>query len=104
MKLHRDEPWMRRQLRDLDELSVGRTARHLHPAFRQGRLVETIELKPMAMALVDQVLAVDALCDRAWNELAGVAAKPHGAAKFVHTQQITQFVNDFVRRVLVDFG
>src|SRR5215510_6933465 len=35
MKLHRDEPRMRGALGDLDELSIGGAARHLHATLRQ---------------------------------------------------------------------
>src|SRR5204863_8737376 len=58
MELDSDEPRVRRQLRDFDELAVGRAARHLHPVLRERRLVETIEFEAMPMPLVDQIAAV----------------------------------------------
>src|SRR5918993_2276664 len=52
MELHGQIPRVARQLRDLDELAVGRSARDAHALLRERRLVEAVELEAMAMTLV----------------------------------------------------
>src|SRR5687767_5882767 len=44
MELHRQVPWMRRQLHDFHELAVVRSTDDLEAAFRQRALVEAVEL------------------------------------------------------------
>src|ERR1700736_2314226 len=63
--------------------------------------VETIEFVAVAMALVNQTGAVHALRERARRQLTRVLAQPHRAAKVVHAEQISQFVNQLGRRVRV---
>src|SRR5580765_1772175 len=104
MELDGDEPRMRRQLRDLDELAVGRAARHLHPVLRERRLVETIEFEAMPMPLVDQIAAVDSVRDRSGHEFARVASQSHRAAELVDAEQVAQLVDHLVRRVFVHLG
>jgi hypothetical protein len=59
MELHGDEPRVAGQLGDLDELAVRRSAGDPHAFFRERLLVEAVEFEAMAMALVDQIGAVD---------------------------------------------
>src|SRR6185503_13915851 len=93
MELHRDEPGVARQLRDLDEFSVGRSARDA-PAFLGERgLVEAVELEAMPMTLVDQVGAVNLARQRSGREIARIAAEAHGAAQFVDAEQVAQLVD-----------
>src|SRR5438128_2394603 len=72
MELDGHKPRVRGELRNLDELAVGRAARHLHAVLCQRCLVETVEFEAMTMALVDQILAVDSPRDRSRRELARV--------------------------------
>ena len=58
----------------------------------------------MAMALVDDLLAVEPEGERVGREPARVAAEPHRAAHVVDAEQVAQLVDDLVRRVLDDFG
>ena len=59
MELHGDVPRMRRQFDDLDELAVERPADDVEAVFRQRLLVQAVELVAMAVALVDDVFAVE---------------------------------------------
>src|SRR5262245_13990774 len=54
MELHREEPWVRRDLRDLHELPVGRAARYAHAVLGKHALVQAIELEAMTMAFVNE--------------------------------------------------
>src|SRR3990172_7494802 len=99
MELDGQIPGMARQLGDLDELAVWRSAGDPQPVLDERAFVRAVELVAVTMTLVDQMDAVYALGERAWRELAGVAAKAHGAAEVVDTQQVSQLVNHFGRRV-----
>ena len=74
------------------------------PCVGQRLLVEAVELVAMAMALVDDFLAVEPEGERVGREPAGVAAEPHRAAHVVDAEQVAQLVDDLVRRVLGDLG
>ena len=104
MELHGDVPRMTGQLGDLDELAVRRSTRDAHALFRERRLVEAVELETMAMALVNQVGAVDLAGERVRRQLAGVAAQAHRAAELVDAKQVAQLVDHFVRRRFIHFG
>ena len=104
VELHRHEPRVPGQLRDLHELAVGRPAGDAHAFLGQRRLVQAVELEAMAMALVDQIGAVDLPRQRSGRQLARVAAQPHRAAELVDAEQIAQLVDHLVRRGLVDLG
>src|SRR4029079_19113762 len=87
LKLHRQDPRMRGQLGDLDELAVRRAARHAHAFLEQRRLVQTVELESVTMAFVHERGAIHAFGDRSWRQLAGIASQTHGAAKLVDAEQ-----------------
>src|SRR4030095_1930793 len=55
MELPRDEPRMRGEFRNLDELPIRGTAGYLHAVLRQRGLIEAVELETMTMALVDEI-------------------------------------------------
>src|SRR5262245_32122937 len=104
MELHGEVPRMTRQLRNLDELAVGRSSRDAQAVLGQRALVEAVELVAMTVALVDERRAVYALRQRSWRQLARVRAKPHGAAQVVDAEQIAQLVDDLGRRIRVALG
>ena len=104
MELHRQIPGMAGELGDLDELAVGRSARDPQAVFGERALVEAVELVAMAMALVNQVGAVDAVGERAGRELAGVAAEPHRAAELVDAEQVAQLVDHLGGRLGIALG
>jgi len=58
----------------------------------------------MAMPLVNERGAVDALGQRSGRELTGIPSQTHRAAKVVDAKQVAQLVDHFVGRVLVDLG
>src|SRR5688572_2957486 len=104
MELNGQEPRVRGQFRDLDEFSVRRTARDAHALLGERPFIEAVELEAVAMALVDQRGAIDALGQRTWRQLARIAAQPHRSAELVDPEKIPQLVNDLVRGVLVHLG
>src|SRR5438128_11449052 len=93
MELHGEVPRMSRQLRDLHELAVRRSARDAKAVLGERPLVQTVELVAVTVALVDEVAAVDALRERSGRELAGVAAQAHRAAQLVDAEQIAQLLH-----------
>src|SRR5581483_10695258 len=61
MELHREVPRMVGQLGDLDELAVGRAARNPKAVLDERPLVQAVELVAVAMPLVNEGRAVNAL-------------------------------------------
>jgi hypothetical protein len=104
MELHGDVPRVAGQLRDLDELAVGRSPGDAQPVLGERALVQTVELVAVAMALVDQRGAVDALRQRARRQLAGVRAEAHRAAEIVDAEQVAELVDHLGRRIGRAFG
>src|SRR6266545_2888542 len=103
MELHRDVIRVRRQLDDFNELSVERAADDLEPFFGQRLFVQAIELVAMAMALVDDVAAIQRVRLRSRFQLARIGPEPHGATEVIDAEQVAQLVNDVrlgVRRAL----
>ena len=99
MELHRDVPRMSGQFDHLHEFSVRRAAGNPQALVGERLLVEAIELVAMTMALVDRRRAVDLLAEGARREHAFILSKAHRAAKIIHTKQISQLVDQLVRRV-----
>src|SRR5712691_564300 len=61
VELHREVPWVIRQLGNLHELAVPGAARDLQPGGAYRLFVETVELVAMPVPLVNQRNAVDAV-------------------------------------------
>ena len=80
MELHGEIPRVPGDFRDLDELAVGRTSRDLHAVLEQRRLVQAVELVPVPVPFMDDLVAVEPEGERIRREPAGVAAEPHRAA------------------------
>jgi hypothetical protein len=72
------------QLDDLDEPAVWRDAAEDHARFAHGFTVLVVELEAVAMALVNHLLAVGLVGERAGEQLARVESQPHRAAHLVH--------------------
>ena len=93
------------QLDDLDELAVRRSSREPQALGGQDRLVQAVELVPVAMPLADE-----ACCRRSGWPASRARARtaywpePHRAAELVDAEQVAQLVDDLVRRVLVALG
>ena len=104
MELDREVPRVARQLDDLDELAVDRAADDPQPLFGERLFVETVELVPMPVPLVDDFLAVQLERQGIRREPARVTAEPHRAAHVVDPEQVAKLVDDLVGRVLGDFG
>src|SRR5690606_9952231 len=75
MELHRDEPRMARQFRDLHELAVGRPPGDLHAVLGERAFVETVELEAVAGPLMHDVGAIDAPGEGPGRQGAGIAAE-----------------------------
>ena len=75
VELHRHEPGVGGQLRDLHELAVGRPAGHAQSLLGQLVLVQAVELEAVAVALADRGCRRRSARLRAGRQLAGVAAR-----------------------------
>src|SRR5712691_8951993 len=84
VELAGDEPRVVGELDDLDEPAVGREAAEEHPGLMQHLAVLVVELEPVAVPLVHDLLAVCLLGERPRRQLAGVETPPHGAAEIGH--------------------
>src|SRR6185436_5813602 len=83
VELHRDVPRMGRELDDLDELPVERSADDLKTVIGQRFFIQAIEFVSMAMAFVDDRLAVQLMRSGSGLQFAGIRSQPHGPAKIV---------------------
>src|SRR5688500_14226782 len=99
MELHRHVPRVRRQLDDLDELAVERSADDLELLVGEGILLQAFELVAGPVALADDRLAVEMMGAGAVLQLARIRAEPHRTAEVVDSEQVAQLVNDLLRRV-----
>src|SRR5262245_60485218 len=70
----------RPELDELDETVVGRRARADHPGVRERTAVPVVELVPVPVTLVGDLLAVDRLHERALAQLRRVPPEYHRAA------------------------
>src|SRR5690606_31920618 len=77
MELAADEPRMVRQLHHLHQPPVGRGAHEPEARVGQDRAVGVVQLKPVAMALVDHRLAVQLPAQAPFLQHAGVEPQPH---------------------------
>ena len=104
MKLDGQVPGMAGELDDLDELPIERPADNLEAAIEERLLILAVELVAMAMALVDDLLAVEAPGQGVGRQPAGVAAKAHRPTEVVDPEQVPQLVDDLVGGILGDLG
>ena len=98
------EPRVVLELHDLDEPAVGRLAGQDHAGALQRRAVLVVDLEPVAVALVDDLLAVGLGGLRARRELRRVQPQPHRAALVLQLALIGHEVDDRVRGEHVELG
>src|SRR3954453_16599722 len=58
----------------------------------------------MAMTFADVLLAVSGQSQTVVGQLAGIRTKPHGAAEFIHTFQLTKLVDNAIRCDRIELG
>ena len=104
MELAGHEPGMVAQLDDLDEPAVGRLAGQDHPGRLEGLAVAVVDLEPVAVALVDELLAVDRGCLRAGRQAGRVEPEPHRPALVLELALVGHEVDDLVLGELVELG
>src|SRR5437868_4447142 len=80
MVLYADEPGMVRDLDDLGQDAVGRHAREPQSHLLKPVFVVDVDLIAMAVALADDVLAVDIVHLGSASQVSRIGAEPHGAA------------------------
>src|SRR3712207_5306583 len=73
-------------------------------SFSQGLAILIVELKSVAMTLLDQILAIGLLEHRAVLNLAGVSAQTHGAALADNMHLLFHQIDDIVLAVLVELA
>src|SRR5260370_18063331 len=91
-------------LADLPVHAVGRLSRDAQTASGENLLVFAIELVAVTVPLADLRGRVCPARKAALGEQARVSAQPHRTAEFIHAFQLTQFVNDAIRRRLIELG
>src|SRR5215207_8802122 len=102
--LRRDEERMVGQLDDLDEALVGCGARHDQARRLEPAAQEVVDLVAMAVALVDDRLAVDLARLRVGVQLHRVGPEPHRAAHVGDLLLLGQQVDDRVLGVRVELA
>src|SRR5881394_4115014 len=102
MELATDEPRMIFELDDLDELSVGRDAGDVESFFFERRNVFGIHFITMTVALFDEIDTVRITRDRSLFQIARIFSESHRAAESVDADEIAQFVDDLVRRFVIE--
>ena len=98
------EPRVVAQLDDLDQAAIGRHARQEHARALEGLAVAVVHLEPVAVTLVDDLLAVDRARLRARQQLGRVQAQAHRAALVLEVALVGHEVDDRVRREHVELG
>jgi hypothetical protein len=98
VRLGRDEEGVRRarQLDELDEPLVGRGARAHEPRLLEPLAVLVVDLVPVTVPFVHDVLAVRSVHDRAGRELRRVRAEAHRAAEVDDVALLVHEVDDRV--------
>ena len=104
MELAGHEPRVVLQLDDLDEPPVGRLAGQEHAGRLERLAVAVVHLEAMAMALVDDLLAVDRRRLGAGGQLGRVEAEAHRAALVLHVALVRHEVDDRVLGEHVELG
>src|SRR4029079_937812 len=90
MELDPDEPRMVGALDDLGQLAVRRHAgKDQAAAFERVAIVD-VDLVAVAVALADQILAVNRMDDAVAVEPGGIGAQPHGAAEVAAGRALLQ--------------
>ena len=87
---------MSRQLHHLHDVVVRGTAAEHDARLLQRVAVIIVHFKAVAVALIDEMLAVDLLRHGAGQDLAGISAQAHGAAQLLHFLLLRHQVNDMV--------
>ena len=103
MELHSDEPRVVGELHYLDELFIGRHSRDVQPVRGQHLAVGVIEFVAVAVALVDELLAVYLTAPLALGQLAGVKSEAHRAALFGDVPLLVHNVDDGIGSI-TEFG
>ena len=104
VELAGDEPRVVAQLDDLDEAAVGRHAGQEHARALEGLAVAVVHLEPVAVPLVDDLLAVHRAGLRARQQLGRVEAEAHRAALVLEVPLVGHEVDDRVGREHVELG
>ena len=98
MELAGHEPRMVPELDDLDQPAVGRLPGQDHAGRLERLAIAVVHLEAVAMALVDDLLAVDRGGLRAGRQLRRVEAEAHRAALVLHLALVGHEVDDRVGR------
>src|SRR5918998_4471124 len=102
MKLRRDEERVVVELDHLDEALVGRRAAHDQPGGLQTLAQEEVDLVAMAVALVDDGLAVELTRAGAGVDLHRVGAEAHRPAEVGDLLLLRQEIDDRMRRLRIE--
>ena len=94
----------RRQLDDLDEVLGREHARDAQAGGLEPRAQVVVDLVAVAVALVDERLAVGLVRVRAGAQLDGLGAQAHRAAHVLDVLLLGEQVDDRVQRVRVELG
>ena len=98
------EPRMVRQLDDLDQAAIGRLTGQHHARTLERRAIAVVHLEPVAVSLVDDLLAVDRRGLRARGEARRIQTQPHRAALVLHVALVGHEVDHRVLGEHVELG
>src|SRR5579884_964706 len=104
MELAAQEEGMSGDFDNLHISGIGSGAGDAQAASGQERLIFTVELIAMAMALADFCRTVSFVRQRIGLQNAGPRAQAHRAAHLLYPNQFTQLVDDAVRRGRIEFA
>ena len=104
MELAGHEPRVVDQLDDLDQPAVGRLPGQHHAGRLERLAVPVVHLEAVAVALVDDLLAVDRGGLRAGRQLGRIEAEAHRAALVLHLALVGHEVDDRVVGEHVELG
>src|SRR5262245_16671705 len=101
MELARDEPWMPRQLDDLDKPTLLERPTHDKARVDDPVAERVVHLVAVAMTFVDRRLAVQLARTRSFGELDRLRTEAHRATEILDPFLLRQKVDDGERRLRV---
>src|SRR5579859_6994707 len=104
MKLASQEMRMAGDFYNLNIRPIRSRSGDAQPGPGQDGLILAVEFIAMTMALADFQLAISFVGKRTRFEFTRPRAQPHGAAEFVNSAQLAQFVDHPMRRGRVEFA
>src|SRR4029077_13567524 len=104
MELAGEKPGVVRSLDDFHIFSIRGAASDAEPGSGERFFVFAIKFVPVPVTFADFRGSVSSVGRGIFLDLAGPGAEAHGAAHFVHAEQLAQLVNHAMRRLRIEVG